>query len=402
MNDTEALIFLCQCLGSSNEPEQDRKRLFDKIDSGKVSWESVIRVSSENSFFMSIALFRALEDKKLLDLLPEGLHEYFLEIRDLNATRNERLKKQIIEISKILNEVGIEPILIKGAANLMAGLYPDPAMRVLGDLDILTLEEESLKALDALYKAGYKRSEKSLHSGDFQNIQELGLQSEGQLGLIDLHRYLHQPKKGNILNNREIHTNSNLIEIDGARFRIPSATDCIKTHIGHSFNSAKNNQLFLYDIQLRDLYDCYLISDRSYHYVDWQEIIQQFRKSGQQKYLRNYCLFIEFLFGKENPLEGGTHSLFWLYKQLSFLSISYPLIKITDRILLGFFRSMIQFFSADELGREKRKKMASLKWYKLQLKNIIFGFRNPTKIYGRFSSSDQSSKSSDYLKDKDN
>ena len=402
MNDTEALIFLCQCLGSSNEPEQNRKRLFDKIDSGKVSWESVIRVSSENSFFMSIALFRALEDKKLLDILPEGLHEYFLEIRDLNAARNERLKKQIIEISKILNEVGIEPILIKGAANLMAGLYPDPAMRVLGDLDILTLEEESLKALDALYKAGYKRSKKSLHSGDFQNIQELGLQSEGQLGLIDLHRYLHQPKKGNILNNREIHTNSNLIRIDGARFRIPSVTDCIKVHIGHSFNSAKNNQLFIYDVQLRDLYDCYLISDRSYQNVDWQEIIQQFRISGQQKYLRNYCLFIEFLFGKEIPLEGGIHSLFWLYKRLSFLSLRYPLIKITDRILLGFFRSMIQFFSADKLGHEKRKKMASLKWYKLQFKNIIFGFRNPTKTYGRFSSYDQSSKSSDDLKDKDN
>lgn len=391
MNDTEAFIFICRCLGSSSDPEHERKRLFDQIESGKVDWETVIRVSSDNSFFMSIALFRALEEKNLLDILPEGLHEYFLEIRDLNAARNERLKRQIIEISKILNGVGIEPILIKGAANLMSGLYPDPAMRVLGDLDVLTLEEESLKALDALQKTGYCRSGKSLHVGDFQNVQELDLQCNGQLGMIDLHRRLHQPKRGDVLNNREIHKNSNLIETEGARFRIPSVTDCIKVHIGHSFNSARF-KLIINDIQLRDLFDCYLLVSQHKNDVDWKSIIRQFHISGTQNYLRNYLFLIQLLFGQPSPIKDKNYYLFWLHKQLSFIPIQFPLINVIDRILWGFKVTIIQLFSNGDLGRDRRKKMTSLNWYKQQFNNIIYGVRNPTKKYGKFSSSDQSSK----------
>jgi hypothetical protein len=387
MNDTEAIIFLCQCLGSSNEPEQDRKGLIAEIESGKVHWEPVLKVASENRFYMSIALFRALEDKKLLDLLPEGLHEYLLEIRDLNSARNERLKKQIIEISKILNEVGIEPILIKGAANTMAGLYPDPATRVMEDVDILVTEEESLKALNALQKAGYRRTQKCLDAGDFQDLPESHLECPGQLGIVDLHRDLNDTQGYYILNNNDIVKTSILLEVEGARMRVPSATECIKIQVCHSYSSSIHH-LLVNDTQLRDLFDCYLLTSQNKYKIDWNEIVKCFSNCRHRNYLQNYFLLIERLFGKTSPIKKTSHPFFWLHLKRTFIPLRFPIIKTIDRTFFSFVRTIFRLLSSGKSGQLQRKNIFSMKWYKAQFKKVMFGLRNPNVPYNNFPSSD--------------
>jgi hypothetical protein len=52
-------------------------------------------------------------------------------------------------------ELAIEPVLLKGAIRLLAGLYPDDGWRMLRDLDLLVPQASLVAATRALRNAGY-------------------------------------------------------------------------------------------------------------------------------------------------------------------------------------------------------------------------------------------------------
>ena len=55
------------------------------------------------------------------------------------------------EVKDALNAIGIEPVLLKGAAHLVGGVYPAPSLRVVGDLDVLVPEERVKTAAETLH-----------------------------------------------------------------------------------------------------------------------------------------------------------------------------------------------------------------------------------------------------------
>ena len=54
-----------------------------------------------------------------------------------------------------LNAVGIEPVLLKGAAHLADGIYPDPGVRIVGDVDLLVPAGSAPDALPSLLRSGF-------------------------------------------------------------------------------------------------------------------------------------------------------------------------------------------------------------------------------------------------------
>ena len=68
---------------------------------------------------------------------PPEVSDFLEAIRELNGDRNRQLLRETETLAAILNQAGIEPVLLKGAAYLTTEVYADPASRLLQDIDLL-------------------------------------------------------------------------------------------------------------------------------------------------------------------------------------------------------------------------------------------------------------------------
>ncbi|OWK26028.1 hypothetical protein AJ87_47570 [Rhizobium yanglingense] len=88
---------------------------------------------------------------------------------DLNEERNRRLRRQSVETLRVLNEAGIEPLLIKGSALLM--IMPEHRLgnRMISDLDLVIDRNNVERSVGRLRGIGYQPFQKTLvhtHTGN--------------------------------------------------------------------------------------------------------------------------------------------------------------------------------------------------------------------------------------------
>ena len=113
------------------------------------SWETLIEASSHH--LVTPALAWSMRDADC----PPDVRGYFDAVLTLNRDRNEAIATTLARVAGLLNEAGIEPVLLKGAAHLATGLYSDPAIRVIGDIDVLIPDGRAPDAWEQLCKAGF-------------------------------------------------------------------------------------------------------------------------------------------------------------------------------------------------------------------------------------------------------
>jgi hypothetical protein len=118
-----------------------------------IDWESVVKVSTSHLVFP--ALYCVLKREKFLHYLPNDLVAYMKHITDLNRNRNEQIVAQAKEINQLLLANQITPIFIKGTAHLLTDLYEDIAERMVGDIDLLIINDIE-KATALLKENNYK------------------------------------------------------------------------------------------------------------------------------------------------------------------------------------------------------------------------------------------------------
>jgi hypothetical protein len=88
--------------------------------------------------------------------LPPALSEFLSEERPRAGARSRRLRATLENTIRTLRSSGIEVVALKGAA-LAFFHYPDPALRPMGDLDLLLREPRELaRATGALEGAGWR------------------------------------------------------------------------------------------------------------------------------------------------------------------------------------------------------------------------------------------------------
>jgi len=90
------------------------------------------------------------------ECIPVDVRQCFETLLDLNRRRNVIIERALEAAVGSLNDAGITPMLLKGAATLAEDLYPDPGIRVVGDLDLLVRERDAEAADAALERAGFR------------------------------------------------------------------------------------------------------------------------------------------------------------------------------------------------------------------------------------------------------
>lgn len=342
MNQRDAALdFIAGSLGIDHRPEVTDKLRSD-ITSGRLAWEVVVGMA--NNHLVTPALWVALNDKGLVEYLPEDLREYLRELHRLNKQRNEHLKGQAIEAVQQLNSAGIEPVLLKGGVHLFTNTFTDFAARIMTDLDILVPKQKLDICLKALYVLGYhtdKRQEISYR----RHHHHAPLIRSGAYGTIELHRAPVFCTAAQILPTEAAWTHIEPLIIEGLKINALSPTYKVLHNILHS--EIVDRCYKLGQINLRSLYDLVSISNFHGERIDWLVIQELMDYYGKGDMLRAYLYLAHRLFGMAmpdtiQPTQKSVAHFIRCRKQAQWTRLRWVWVRKWDEIMREFSASYIR------------------------------------------------------------
>ncbi len=138
--------FLLNCLRLDSQPEA----------TPEIDWPALVERAQRNG--VAPLLYRRLREMAhvppaALDLLRRAYYQ--------NAAANALRYRELGQVLSALEAVGIPTLVLKGPA-LALTIYPDPALRIIGDLDLLVRREQVEQAMAALRELGYETPDRGL------------------------------------------------------------------------------------------------------------------------------------------------------------------------------------------------------------------------------------------------
>ncbi len=228
---------------------------------------------------------RRFELLGLNDVVPEIVERYFRAFYKLNRNRNTQLHKEALQVSSALNEVDIVPHFLKGGAGLLSGLYEEPGVRMMSDLDILIPAERADDCIARLEAQDYLRSGIDSHP----YAHSLGsLARASSITAVDVHREVLAYPHQKLLSARDVIDCAEIRENDGAHFAVPCLTHQVILNIAHA---QLNDHACAYGhLPFRSLLDFSLLLESAPDRIDWREIDNRFRSNGCGTALGFHCL----------------------------------------------------------------------------------------------------------------
>src|SRR5688572_7623250 len=97
-------------------------------------WELLVRQARSADLLSRLAAL--LQQRGLLDQVPAAPRTHLLAARTVGEAQEEAVHREVSQVRKALTRIGVEIVLLKGAAYLYAGL-PAAQGRVFSDIDFL-------------------------------------------------------------------------------------------------------------------------------------------------------------------------------------------------------------------------------------------------------------------------
>ena len=281
-------------------------------------WDEFMRLAAYEAVLP--ALFSSIKTQ-----LPTEIAEPLEAVSLLNLERNEHILNQAHEVIRRLNDAGIEPVALKGLALLFAGVFPDPAVRYLCDVDFLIPEHQLATAIEVLAQAGYTPDV----SDALAKFRHHAPQMQ-RLGFIpvELHRSIGLGLPGQILPALELLAASRPIDFKGARLRIPSPEHLVTHLILHS--QVRHPYRERIWPPLRAMYDLVSLNRRFAADLNWPSIERAFRSGGQLATLQLHLLQVEQTLGMPRPIPIRLTPLTRLRWMRRRLLTRYPALRLID------------------------------------------------------------------------
>ena len=258
----------------------------------EVAWELIIEVAS---FHYATATLAACFDPDID--VPSDVRNYFESALALNKKRNEQILSSLARVAGLLNAIDIEPVLLKGAALLVEGIYPQPSMRILGDIDILIPKNRSAEACAALKAVGYDTKWSAVSPPTHHHLPML-LDPETGTG-VELHTDVISRSADAVIATDWFCEMVRPVLFRGQRMRLPEPT----RNVGHIiFHSEIFHDLYnLNKVQLRHVVDLVLLRARHEKAIDWDELDRRFSAAGSGEPLATYLHLAGELLGQAAP-----------------------------------------------------------------------------------------------------
>jgi hypothetical protein len=265
-----------------------------RILSPRANWQELIAAARIHVVLPALS-WCARDDNSV----PREFRSYLDAVARLNGKRNERLRWQLEQVARALNDVGIEPTLLKGAAYLIGDVYPASAARLTGDLDILVPQHRGRDAIAAMQSIGFGSDlpiPESHHH--FPRMRH----TENDI-LIDVHTRLLHDLSDPIVPVAWVHEQSQLIEFRGTRVKMPPPTILVAHNIVH--DQLNHERYSRKTIELRQLLDFAILRSGYEQQIDWRELDRRFSSVGLAHVLATYLLYDKVLFHQPMPAIGS-------------------------------------------------------------------------------------------------
>ncbi len=264
MKYKETLFFVAKSLTISLE-EKNRNEIELILKTTDVNWESVVKLSTNHNVFP--ALYCNYKRSKFLKYLPSDLVTYMEYITKLNRNRNLKIIQQAKKLNRLLLDNGVRAIFLKGTGNLLQGLYQDIGERMVGDIDFLFSENDSLKAIDILRTDNYYIEENQVdHFPGYRHFSRMVKQDN--IAAVEVHKEVTIEKFRDEFNQKIISKNTRKID----DFYLLSFENQFSLSI---ISSQINDYGFeLKSFSLRNAYDLFLLSKK----VNAKTVISNFSK----------------------------------------------------------------------------------------------------------------------------
>ncbi len=181
--------------------------------------------------YVTPMLAACIADPELRRRLPDDFALYLEFIHAENRRRNQALRVQLREIAGCLNEIGIEPVVLKGAIRLVDGLYSDLGWRFMRDLDLLIARERLVDAVARLAAVGYSFTPAAADQ-PAQHRHVPPLARVDDVAVVELHSDL-LPQRQEFCRAEDVLAGAQAVDLDGARVRVPHAIHQLAHLIGH-------------------------------------------------------------------------------------------------------------------------------------------------------------------------
>lgn len=289
--------FLTRVLSPLEGDEAAILALRDDIGRGAIIWESLVELASRH--LVTPTLYRAFVNKSLLADLPDEVRHYFSAIHSLNSERNRRIVDQTREIAAALNDAGMEPVALKGVAHLLAGLYADSGVRVIGDIDLLVPSDRLEAAVGALARLGYRQADLDFCFAGHHHHPPLV--RRGDAASVELHTEPVPQRFADILSAERVMRDACQAMVDGCVMRLPSLRDQIVHHIVHA--QLAHRDYWSGRVSLRYLSDLAGLMTSDPGAIDWGEIQSTFARAGHGSACGAYLIVVERLLGLPLPAQ---------------------------------------------------------------------------------------------------
>ena len=253
MTYKQTLFFVSKCLTITLE-EKNKECILKKLKAKTIDWEKVVKLSTSN--YVLSALYCNLKRVNFLKYIPDDLVIYMKYITELNKQRNLLIIKQAKELNKLLLNKNLTPVFIKGTGNIIQGLYKDICERMIGDIDIICSEKEYPKVVKIMLDNGYEKFSKE--KNEFPLLRHYPrLVKKNCIAAVEVHNKLIVEKNSNEFNLNLIY--KNIQKKNNFNF-LGYYDQILLSILSHQVN---DNGYELYNVNLRNIYDVYLLSKKT-------------------------------------------------------------------------------------------------------------------------------------------
>jgi len=372
MNNKELFYFIGKCLTLDEHPGF-REEIIELIEADSIDWKNFTALCSNHLILPVIYL--KFKSQELLPYLPKVVSDYFKEIYELNLVRNNQILYQLQEVTAVLNKGHIYPVYLKGAGNLLDGLYDDIGERMMGDIDFLVPEKDYLPAAELLKKEGYLTDFPTyLDVTDLKHYPRLfkvGVPADLEIHRLPVaEKYLGWFSPAIIFKEKKAALNLDGCFVLSDRHNI--INNFIHSQLGHGGSITGI-------VSFRDLYDLYLLSKRSEVKLTIADI------EPKQKAIA-YFVFAGIalnLSGKFYPT-GNLSS--WIltkkhelnYGSKTFYTIFQSVTYFTQRIIIGFTSQIFHSIYNRKMRQSVINRLTDRHWYRAHLDSYK-SFFSPNK-----------------------
>ncbi|MDP8975954.1 MAG: nucleotidyltransferase family protein [Actinomycetota bacterium] len=296
------------------------------------SWEAIARAAERHDLLP--ALWPAVTGLGGQNAVPATVARRSEEHHRRNRVRNLLLRRQLVHVTRTLNGVGIEPLVLKGGTSIVQPLFPDPGARYMADLDLMLRPDQLAPAGRALTSLGYE--ERPWRFNDFSGpAHDSPFFMDGQPGPVELHGELGPSSVAGVLPAAAVWEQAVPSEADGTRLWLPSPTHLVLHNVLHAQVHSRGHAVGA--LPLRDLYTLAWIVHRHGHEVDWDEVVERLRRQGLERVLCSHLFMAQCLLGVPMPghLKRSVGAVVHLIRVGMYAALEFPE-DLERRIRLAF------------------------------------------------------------------